>query len=330
MLMLKKMINYAIVMALLFLFAESVLAVDSPPPLGEKLDMEQAAVLAKFMFMTSKFQVDDRPIVEELATDIEMRLNENGTNPVLWFFKGRISALLLSLRHSEMKQGNTTREQRLSDPEYLNYKDKSIEAFHHALELDDRFDAPMHLNVTMLGSIDMYVFSDADMQVKANRKILERVKKHSEERPPKENFEFKIYGNIVTSYIDEKRYDEALAVLEEMKKEFPYPITLKEIEDAIKRTEDRKAKAMQEAKVEEHNKVAIDKPRQINTVDKAQSQKVTKETKMVQQRLKIISEPKPQPSDSNKALISSKLVITIVITAVVILGTFIYFRRRKQ
>jgi pentatricopeptide repeat protein len=256
----KRKRNYILIMTLIsLLFAGNMLAAEQPPQLSEKLDMEEAAALADYLYRTVKFKVNDRQTIEALEVDIEKQLAKDDANPVLWFFKGRISALLLSLRNREMKQNNTTPEQRLGDSEYLSYKKNSIEAYNRALELDERPNAAMHLNVTMLGSISIYVFSDADMRVEANRRKLERVKKHPEEHPPREDWEFKTYGNIVTAYVDEKRYDEALSVLEEMKEKFPYPQSLKEINVAVKRIKERKAAAMQKANTAVNDQAAKSK-----------------------------------------------------------------------
>ena len=48
---------------------------------------------------------------------------------------------------------------------------------------------------------------------------------HPEEHPPVERYEFRKYTSIVRAYVDEKRYDEALSILDEMKEKFPYQKT---------------------------------------------------------------------------------------------------------
>jgi pentatricopeptide repeat protein len=326
------MSKWAIVILLLLALISTsyVFAGEKMPILDGKISAEQAAVLAKHLSITSKFNISDRQAIKELDADIDKRLLADNSNPVLWFFKGKTRALLHYFRHLEMKQSNMTREQMLNDVEFAELKGKAVESYKHALNLDSQTNVPMKLNVIMLANIDRYVFSDADMQVEASRKMLARVKEHPEEHPPTEDWDFQIYGNIVTSYVDEKRYDEALAVLEEMKEVFPYPTTLKEIEDAIKRTKGRRAKAMQEAKAVEKNQVAESKPQRVQkAADKPLSRKVIPEPPKKQ--LKKISDPKPLKSDTNKApLISAKLVIATAIMAVVILCVFIYFRRKKQ
>ena len=311
----------------------SVFADEQLPVLDQKISAKQAAALAKYLSRTSKFKIDDRPIIKELDADIDKRLSADNSNPVLWFFEGKTTALLHYFRHLEMKQNNMTREQMLNDVEFTELTGKAVDAYKHALKLDSHTDAPMKLNLIMLANIDRYVFSDADMQVEASRKMLARVKEYPEEHPPMENWEFQIYGNIVTSYVDEKRYDEALEVLEEMKDEFPYPTTLKEIEDAIKRTENRKAKAIQETKAVEDNKIAESNAQQLEKADKPQTQKevIPAPAKSPQKQPEPISEPKPQSSDASKpSLILPKLITAIAIIAVVILGASIYLRLRRQ
>jgi pentatricopeptide repeat protein len=321
------------IILLLLLSAVNSQAVDRPPLVSDKLKVEEATNLSKYLSITAKFKVGDYKIIKDLEADIDKRLAKDSTNPVLWFFKARISALLLSLRNRQMEQNNTTREQRLNDSEYLKYKDESIEGYKRALQLDDRDDVSMHLNVTMLGSIDRYVFSDADMQVKASRKIIGRVKKHPEERTTDiEDWEFKTYGNIVTAYVDEKRYDEALSVLEEMKEKFPYPQSLKEINVAVKRIKERKAAAMQKANTAVNDQAAKSKPQQTRKEDRSQSQKVMPAPFQAPQKLlKPIPMPKVQPSDAGKPpSLSAKIVIILAIMAVVMLGIFLYFRQKRK
>ena len=102
----------------------SVFADEQLPVLDQKISAKQAAALAKYLSRTSKFKIDDRPIIKELDADIDKRLSADKSNPVLWFFKGRTTALLHSFHNREMKQKNIMIEKILNDSKYIELKAK--------------------------------------------------------------------------------------------------------------------------------------------------------------------------------------------------------------
>jgi pentatricopeptide repeat protein len=331
--MLRNVAFFIILLILFFPISEKAIAVEAPPAVNEDLSVGQAAALTTYLFQSGKFKVNDRILIEKLKLKIEERLDRDGTNPTLWFLKGRLSALLHGLHVRDMQKKHFSRAQIRNDKEYIKLRNESVEAYTRALDLDSNADAPMHLNLQMLGSISMDVFSDADMRVTANRKKLTRIKQHPEEHTTDiEDWEFKTYGNIVTAYVDEKRYDEALSVLEEMKEKFSYPRSLKEINVAVKRIKERKAAAMQKANTAVNDQAAKSKPQQTRKEDKPQNQKVMPApVQAPQKQAKPIPGSKTKPSDAGKSLpMFAKIVIIFAIMAVVILCIFIYFRHKRK
>lgn len=314
----------------LLVYSKSAIAINPPPEESQNITVEYANELVEYL-MQSGFDSQDLPDLKRIDSEINKWLSEDKNNPVVYTIKGRLLMRYLSVWHKEMKRKQYTREQRQNDPRYNQLKNDANIAFEKALNLDENENVSMHLTIKMLDAITIHVLTSADNKVTALRRSMERVKKFPEERPPGiDGFESYSYRHMVRAYMDEKRYDEALSILEEMKEKFTNPKSLKKFNEAIVRIEDRKAKAMQQAKALEDNQVAESKPQQVQKVaDKPQTQKMIPEPPKKQ--AKMISEPKPQQSDTNKApLISLKLVLSIAIMAAVTLGAFIYFRRKKQ
>ena len=199
----------------------NALSLDGEVSPGEAIDFAKSLYMGEYRGVVAPQDAE----LEGLRSQVDTQLEANPLDPVLWFLRGAITRRMLRQYNIEMDQMGLSREEALADKNYITLRDESVASYQKALEVDGRDDAARHLGALMLGIIESDVFSDTDMRVTSARRKIERWKTDKEFHERIEDgipwdLEFHMYGRIVTAYVDEKRYDEALGVIDEMQERF--------------------------------------------------------------------------------------------------------------
>jgi hypothetical protein len=240
---------------------------------------------------------------------IDQELKEHPNNPKLWWLKG-LNAW--SYVHA-LQKPLTEEEKKLK--RYYKYE-LTDEAFKKAIELD-KSNEP-HLTLNMFYSLK--TFGSSDVHVEAARRILEE----DPDLEPKNEIEMR--GGIIQHLLRLERYEEVMKEIETIEQKYPDT-------EYAKNARKHYTEVIEKAKKEKITK-KNNQPKTPKSAEKTVVAKKPQQTQIVdkpQKKPKMITEPKPQQADTYKApMISAKLVIAISIMAAVILGAFIYFRRKKQ
>ena len=168
--------------------------------------------LSDEMFSVQNKITGDLENLKRLEANLLARIKSDPENPYLYALRGRVKHGFLSSRVKEIR--HLGREFLLSDEIYIQLKNETRDNYQKALLLDDQ-GYEHQLSGKILAIIDGDFISNSDMKIKALRKQLNRPWGESE------YFEYSTYSHIVTAYMDEKRYDEALSVIDEIAAKFP-------------------------------------------------------------------------------------------------------------
>ena len=296
---------------------------------------EWVSDLANEMFNSSNRVTSDKDNLILLENNLQSRIKSDSNNPALYFLLGRVKYGFLSKRADEIKHlareellkdepsereltkneiRVLTRKMILNDKEWNRLKNEVTEFYEKALELDDK-GYQIQLTGEMLGIIDASIFSNSDMRVKALRKELNRPWGESE------SFEYNTYSRIVTAYIDEKRYDEALSVINEIEEKFPSMQT--EIESGRQRIWGFQ-QAAQAAQAEQ------EKTPQPTELKKPESAIAKPQQQLVQQQPPAKEKDTPQKPKATREADNNQVIIIGIVLFVLMLVGFMVARRKPK
>ncbi len=160
-----------------------------------------------------------REDIESIRVELEKIIASNSTRPKLKIIMGGLYSVEAGIIVSELKQKGIALDKIRKDANYVNVIKKLNENYKAALELDH--------GSLLLDDFRLIngVITSADIRVSSLRKMIELWNdgKRFEDlgNDPVIDFDYKSYFKIVTAYVDEKRYDEALSVINEIEEKFP-------------------------------------------------------------------------------------------------------------
>lgn len=190
----------------------------------------------------TKKSSDFNSIIEELKMVVE----KNPDRPRLRIILGRFYGYKAGVMVREAREKGVKPGEKIDDPDYMDSIVAKEKNYKKALALDEgslSFDEYEIIN---------YPTIDSDTKVEVSRRQLKLFDEGV--WPPKDietdhpevlaNYDYTLYERIVTAYIDENRFDEALAVVKnEMAERFPDK--QQEIKEGIVNIEKRKSQYLQ-------------------------------------------------------------------------------------
>lgn len=268
----------------------------------------------------NKKSTDFDPIIRE----IQQVINDNPSRPRLRIILGRFYGYKAGVIVREARAKGIKVGEKITDPAYVNAVDGKSKSYEDALMLDNgslSFDDYEIINYPTL---------DSDIRVAASRKQLKLIDKGI--WPPKDietdhpevlaNYDYTLYERIVTAYIDENRFDEALAVINnEMAERFPRK--QKEIKEGVTNIQQRKERYLQEMaqKSEDSKKKSTQEtpPKKTATIKEAAPQQPVVKPEVDLQK------EKPQQELNNNMV----FIIGIMLLVLLLAGFMVAKRKKK-
>jgi len=259
---------------------------------------------------------------DSIIKKIQHVIDDNPSRPRLRILLGRFYGYKAGVIVREAREKGIKVGEKITDPTYVDSVDGKFKSYEDALMLDNgslSFDDYEIINYPTLGS---------DIRIATSRKQLKLIDEGV--WPPKDietdhpevlaNYDYTLYERIVTAYIDENRFDEALAVINnEMVERFPYK--QKEIKEGVVNIEQRKERYLQEMTESEQQEEPTQTP---------EPQKPTAAKAPTEQPPADKAEPTPQQPVPEQSTDNSRLILIGLVLAIVILAGFMLVRRPKK
>lgn len=257
----------------------------------------------------------NKEYAQKIIIEFNETLTQNSERPKLWVILGQLHGYEAGFIVEELKKSGVSLEEIRKNSEYLEALEKVNESFKEALELNSG-----ELTLNDLMRINT-VITKADIKIASLKEMLRLYGEGQDFEnmggDPVTNFEYNTHAKMVTAYIDEKRYEEALSVIDEIEKKFPYMNS--EIELGRKQITGYIQAAVDSSQQDQENKTKPTKPKKpesVTTMDKQQP---------------VVKEKDEQQSYENLLNLNNSKTFVISITLVLLLlVAFIAVRRKNN
>lgn len=164
-----------------------------------------------YLYRTWDFHEEDKQDLVALEKEIESKLQISVNDPTLWFLKGRAHRIMLSLWIDETRKSEENIEEKKK--EYSELISRFQSEYIKALELDGYKNSQQNLDAYMLTTISNDVLATVESKIMALKRQI-----RLEEKPDdvSDSYAYDLYNKLTVIYMTEARYDDALALMDEM------------------------------------------------------------------------------------------------------------------
>lgn len=196
--------------------------------LGFSRDLTEFA--GKSLAITFKFHASEytREDCENLLAEIDRLIEKDPQIAFLHLVRGNLLSELAALKTSALQRDKVARKAILENPQRVELIAAFNSAYERAINLS-RAQNHAGLSIDQLQVIVIDVLGTADVKVMALREQLTLWNKGhrfelaaGQDGLTESQFRYSIYSNMTTFYVDENRFPEALAILDEMQGAMPH------------------------------------------------------------------------------------------------------------
>jgi len=203
------------------LFLLSLTPVIFAKPVGEFNSVDELIEATEkrgrnYIYNNGQF-INKQKQLNKSITDLDRLIELNPNNAKYWLARGLCYNLFISINNQTVWK-DLSREEYFAHPRFIELREIVKEHYLKALELNKTASPENKLSYSMAYGITQDVLIDPDVLEKVNRLRID-LKDQVSELP--ENWEYVVYERIYVRYLQVKRYEDALRILDEMRERFP-------------------------------------------------------------------------------------------------------------